>query len=122
MFAISGRLLRMSRASCPRAQDSTLSGNMAANNGGAVTCLSCADLSAVTTTFANNTAADGYGGGVQCVFIFKRSCGCCCHGSVETMDFGGSSAVLTCIVESRAAQQTALIHALDERSGVLRSA
>ena len=48
------------------AQGSTLTGNTAATNGGAVTCLSCGDLIAGTTTFANNTASEGFGGGVQC--------------------------------------------------------
>ena len=44
-----------------------LTGNTAVDNGGAVTCLSCGELSTQMTTFSNNTAAGGYGGGLQCV-------------------------------------------------------
>ena len=49
------------------AQGSTLTGNTAVDSGGAVTCLSCSELSTQMTTFSNNTAAEGYGGGLQCV-------------------------------------------------------
>ena len=57
-----------------RAQGSTLAGNTAVNSGGAVTCLSCGDLSTQMTTFSNNTAAGGYGGGLQCVLaVFSGS-------------------------------------------------
>ncbi len=53
------------------AQGSTLTSNKAVNNGGAVTCLSCGELSTQMTTFSNNTAAGGYGGGLECVLTLS---------------------------------------------------
>ena len=60
-------VLLLAPYSCFDPQGSTLSGNLAVNGGGAMACTSCGNVTAVTTTFSNNAASDGYGGGVQCV-------------------------------------------------------
>ena len=61
------RALRCQFLVLRNAQGSMLTGNTAVDSGGAVTCLSCGELSTQMTTFSNNTAAGGYGGGLQCV-------------------------------------------------------